>query len=114
MLNDRHLKRILIRYFDYYHPRARTCHWKWIVLSRDQRSHLLLERSCSFQRSVVYIIIRKVSGVIIMRGDMSFREPQLNLSQHMHRCEQSHGIVAEGFKNLVVVVKTERFIVQNI
>ena len=39
---------------------------------------------------------------------------QLYLSQHMHRCEQSHGIVGEGFKNLVVVVKTERFFVQNI
>jgi len=63
------------------------------------------------------ILLKRQPGVetgrVIRKNSCGLRY-QLYLSQHMHRCEQSHGIVGEGFKNLVVVVKTERFFVQNI
>ena len=38
VLNDRHMKRILMSYFNYYHRWPRICRWGWIILNRDRCS----------------------------------------------------------------------------
>jgi transposase InsO family protein len=44
VLKDRHLKRILTSYFNYFITGAHIYRWEWIVLSRDRCSHQTLER----------------------------------------------------------------------
>jgi len=80
------------------------------ALTRRQCIMIDLIRRLAIERRVGATLI---VPVVIRKNTCGLRY-QLYLSQHMHRCEQSHGVVGEGFKNLVVVVKTERFFVQNI
>jgi len=67
-----------------------------------------------FIRAHISVLAGTDFFLVVIRKNSCGLRYQLYLSQHMHRCEQSHGIVGEGFKNLVVIVKTERFFVQNI
>src|SRR5579864_911647 len=57
VLNERHLRRILTRYFDYYHRGRTHLSLTWIVPTRDQCSRPIAARSSSSQMLAACITI---------------------------------------------------------
>ncbi|MGF6600809.1 transposase InsO family protein [Paraburkholderia sp. GAS448] len=57
VLNERHLRRILTRYFDYYHRGRTHLSLTWIVPTRDQCSRPIAARSSSSRMLAACITI---------------------------------------------------------